>query len=109
MGKSKLSRKFYAIFFPARFFEREISYELYSFIEYSRNAKIASLKYYNSCTFILAIRYKETYHVCSVDRGEIYFDEKLVCPNKYLEEKSADQFSTVKRVKEILDELLFSQ
>ena len=107
--KYTLSSKLYAFFFPAKAAEQEIRNELYSFIEYSRKAKIVSFEYHNCCSFILTIRYQETYHVCAVDRGEIWFDEKFVCPYNYLEEENADTFTTVSKVKEILDEILFSQ
>ena len=109
METSKLRSKLYAFFFARKFYEREISYELYSFIEYSRKAKIAVFQYYSSCSFILTIRYNGTYHVCVADRGEIHFDEKFVRPSKYLTEENVDRFDTVNQVKEVLDELLFSK
>ena len=109
MKNMKFSEKLYAFFFARRFFEREISYELHSFIEYSRKAKIASLEYYSPCSFVLTIRYKGIYHVCMADRGEIHFDGKFVRPSKYLTEENVDRFDTVNQVEEVLDELLFSQ
>ena len=109
MKKRTLSSNLYAFFFPAKALEQEIRYELYSFIEYLRKAKIASFEYYDCCSFILTIRYQETYHVCDVDRGDIHFDEKFICPYTYLEKGNADTFATVNKVKEILDEILFSQ
>lgn len=108
MEKCTLSSKLYAFFFPAKALEREIRYDLYSFIEYSRKAKIVSFEYYDCCSFVLTIRYMETYHVCVADRGEICFDEKFVCPYHYLEKENVDTFTTVNKVKEILDEVLFS-
>lgn len=109
MEKRTLASKLYTWFFPAKALEQKIRYELHSFIEYSRKAKIASFEYYDCCSFILTIRYQETYHVCAVDRGEIHFDEKFVCPFTYLEKEDVDSFATVNKVKEILDEMLFSQ
>ena len=109
MKKRTLSSNLYAFFFPAKALEQEIRYELHSFIEYLRKAKIASFEYYDCCSFILTIRYQETYHVCAVDRGEIHFDEKFICPYTYLEKGNVDTFATVNKVKEILDEILFSQ
>jgi hypothetical protein len=109
MKKSTLTGKFYAWFFPAKALEQEIRYELYSFIEYSRKAKIVSFEYHDCCSFILTIRYQESYHVCAVDRGEIHFDEKFICPYTYLEKGNVDTFATVNKVKEILDEILFSR
>ena len=107
MKQSTLTGKLYAWFFPAKALEQEIRYELYSFIEYSRKAKIVSFEYHDCCSFILTIRYQESYHVCAVDRGEIHFDEKLVRPFTYLEKEDVDSFATVNKVKEILDEILF--
>ena len=109
MKKFTRSRKLYAFFFPASALERDICYELYSFIEYSRKAKIAALSYYDRCSFVVTIRYQETYHVCVADRGEIHFDEQFVCSYHHMEEEKVDAFATVRKVEEILDELLFSQ
>ena len=107
--KRTLSSKLYALFFPAKAAEQEIRNELYSFIEYSRKAKIVSFEYYDCCNFVLTIRHMETYHVCVADRGEIHFDEKFICPYTYLEKENVDTFTTVNKVKKILDEILFSQ
>ena len=109
MKKRTLSSNLYAFFFPAKALEQEIRYELHSFVEHLRKAKIVSFEYYDCCSFILTIRYQETYHVCDVDRGDIHFDEKFICPYTYLEKGNVDTFATVNKVKEILDEILFSQ
>ena len=109
MKNSKLRSKLYAFFFPAKVIKQEIDYELYSFIEYSRKAKIAAFEYYDNASFVITIRYKDAYHLCVADRGEIRFDEKSVRPSKYLTEENVDIMDTVNQVKEVLDELLFSQ